>query len=327
MFEERKLDAYEFLGITTHEDQTLRLTPLGWKFARVLEADTKIFRQLLHQLPAYLNALSWISQQNIDLLTSIELCDFWQEEHCDGFAFDDQEAMRGSVVSFFSICQAAGLGTMTLGKRGHITRFFVDREELATFLSAGSLASFGGGSMVDTGPETFKVAATTGQATTEATAAAVPTVLIQCKNPRIVELIQSVLAIANVRSRPVEVIWERNGSAAERQPGGSREFSTLIVVLGEESFTKDHSGTSVMKDSVLLELGAALVLYERRVILIADKANSACEWIKDLICCELDGERLDWEAALQLIKLVTKFREQIIPTVNPPILVPHECRA
>jgi hypothetical protein len=46
----------------------------------------------------------------------------------------DEEQIKGVVVSFFSFCQGAVLGTMTLGKRGHITRFCVDRTELSGFL-------------------------------------------------------------------------------------------------------------------------------------------------------------------------------------------------
>src|SRR6185295_14964473 len=87
-------------------------------------------------------ALDWISQQKIDMVTSTELRGFWHGAHSESFTFDDQEAIRGSVVSFFSICQAASLGTMTLGKRGHITRFFVDRDELAKFLTEGSAPPF-----------------------------------------------------------------------------------------------------------------------------------------------------------------------------------------
>ena len=64
----------------------------------------------------------------IGLVTSTDLLAFWttfydlDEKH-------DPEAMRGAVISFFSLCEAAELGTLTLGKRGHTTRLRVDHEE------------------------------------------------------------------------------------------------------------------------------------------------------------------------------------------------------
>jgi len=308
LFEDRKLDAYEFLGITTCDDQTLRLTSLGWKFARRMESDAEVFRHLLSRQLPYVMALDWISQQKIDMVTSTELRDFWHGAHSESFAFDDQEAIRGSVVSFFSICQAASLGTMTLGKRGHITRFFVDRDELAKFLTEGSAPPFTVEAEADKG-ELIAGAAGVNE-TSVANYLQALTALIQCKNPRVVELIQRTLEIANVPSLPVDVVWDRNGSAegTARSPG--RELCALIVVLGEDSFIEDRVGNFVIRDSVLLELGAALVLYDRRVIVLADKRYAACEGISELISYEFDGERMDWEVGINLINQVAAFREK-----------------
>jgi hypothetical protein len=328
LFEDRKLEAYEFLGITTREGQTLRLTPLGWKFARRMEADTDVFRYLLDRHRPYAATLNWIAQQNMDMITSTELCNFWHGAHSEAFGFNDQETIRGAVLSFFSICQAAGLGTLTLGKRGHTTRFVVDRDELAKFLAEKFASTLHcddttGSEMrnifIGPVPNDFPVAPT--NESQEFTA------LIQCKNPRVVELIQRTLEIINVRSQPVDVVWNRNASTANPLDN-SREFCALIAVLGEESFTRNQTGTSVIRDGVLMELGAAYVLYDRRVVLMADNSSAACEGIEDLILYEFHDGRMDWEVGLQLIKLVNMFREKIQPLpIASSMLAPQECRA
>ena len=327
LFEDRKLEAYEFLGIATREAQTLRLTPLGWKFARHLEADVHVFRYLLDRHRQYAAALNWISQQNLDMITSTDLCNFWHGAHAEAFGFNDQETIRGAVLSFFSICQSAALGTMTLGKRGHITRFVVDRDELARFLTEKSVSSFTGDEMAEARNNFIGPVITDDFPVVLANESEEFTVLIQCKNPSVVELIQRTLEIINVRSRPIDVIWNRNASTASPLDS-SRESCALIAVLGEDSFTRNQTGTSVIRDSVLMELGAAHVLYDRRVVLMADNSSAQCEGIEDLIRYEFHGGRLDWEVGLQLIKLVNMFREKIQPLpIARSVFAPQECRA
>ena len=329
LFEDRKLAAYEFLGITTREGQTLRLTSLGWNFAQRLEADAEMFRHFLDRHAPYLSALTSIALQNIDMITSTELCDLWLGTHAEAFAFADQEAIRGSVISFFSLCQAAGLGTMVLGKRGHITRFFVDRDELTKFLDNGpkALAEIENAARLETQRFTCPIAINNLGAVPAPEALAL-TVLIQCKNPRICELIQRTLEVASLRGVKVNAIWDRTNLTLGDAENISRELCALLVVLGEEEFITEQGATSGIKQNLLFELGAAQVLYDRRVIVLAHKANAACEGIKDLICYEFENERLDWEVGLQLIKRLSEFRESVRqPLLATTKLAPHECHA
>ena len=323
LFEDRKLEAYELLGITTREDQTLRLSPLGWKFAQRMESDAEVFRHVLGRSLPYSTALNWILRQNIDLITSTELRDFWHGVH-PPFAFDDQEAMRGSAVSFFSICQASGLGTMTLGKRGHITRFFVDRDELTKFLAeaSGSLVRCEGTTGTEVHERLAHAAVLKDSSVARTLEQQAFTVLIQSKNPSIVELIRRTLEITNVSSMSVGLVWDRIAAEDEPVPQTSREFNALIVVLDEDSFTRDDTGIYCLREKVLMELGAAHVLYDRRVILLADRRIASCQGFKDLIYYEFDSERLDWEVGLQLIKLVAEFRDRAAPTAAKPSLLP-----
>ena len=131
LFEERKLQAYRSLGITEEDDGLLMLSPLGWELARRLEPETEGFRQLLSHIPAYLAALKWMYERNLEVVTSTDLLVFWRSS--DEIEQYDSEVMRGAAISFFSLCEAAELGTLTLGKRGHMTRLRVDHEELTRF--------------------------------------------------------------------------------------------------------------------------------------------------------------------------------------------------
>ena len=133
LFDDHRLQTYRSLGITEEDDGLLTLTPLGWELARRLEPEIEGFRQLLKRVPPYLAAVRWMHERNLEVVTSTDLLAFWSgvfdldEQH-------DPEVMRGAVTSFFSLCEAAELGTLTLGKRGHTTRLRVDHEELTRFV-------------------------------------------------------------------------------------------------------------------------------------------------------------------------------------------------
>src|ERR1044072_723546 len=137
LFEEHKLEAYRSLGITEETDGLVMLSSLGWDLARRLEPETEGFRQLLSRTPTYVAAVHWMYREDFEVVTLTGGLAFWTslpeiaETH-------DLEAMRGAALSFFSLCEAAELGTLTLGKRGHITRLRVDHEQLRRFVEAKS---------------------------------------------------------------------------------------------------------------------------------------------------------------------------------------------
>jgi len=132
LFDERRLQTYRSLGLTEEHDGLLTLSPPGRELARCLEPEIEGFRQLLNRVPPYLAAVRWMHEGNLEVVTSTDLLAFWSSAY-DLDEKHDPESMRGAVSSFFSLCEAAELGTLTLGKRGHTTRLRVDHEELTRF--------------------------------------------------------------------------------------------------------------------------------------------------------------------------------------------------
>lgn len=140
LFEEHKLEAYRSLGITDENDGLLKLSSLGRELARRLEPETEGFRQLLNRIPTYVAAVNWMYRENFEVVTLTDLLAFWPSFHEIAEVYDP-EAMRGAAISFFSLCEAAELGTLTLGKRGHITRLRVDLEQLRRFVEVKSFST------------------------------------------------------------------------------------------------------------------------------------------------------------------------------------------
>ena len=137
LFEERRLNAYHHLGLIREAEGLVMLSPMGWELANRLEPEIQGFRQMLKRMPVYAAALNWMHEKNLEVVTATDLQTFWRSIG-DDLELHEPETIRGATLSFFNLCEAAALGTMTLGKRGHVTRLQVDHEELRRFVETGN---------------------------------------------------------------------------------------------------------------------------------------------------------------------------------------------
>lgn len=285
LFDERKLAAYESLGIITNSGGVLSLSAKGWSFAENFEFDAQAFRAMLSQSMLSWSALRWMSEQNNDTITSPEVIGYWLK--CDRAAFGsfDGEQLKGSVVSFFSFCQGAGLGTMTLGKRGHITRFNVDRVELKRFLDG-----------IDSPVERI-VAAEVSASESKFK------LLIHSSDIEIARVLQDTLDLFELNNERIELRWEDVISQRRLCDDGE---CALLVVIGEDCLNGTSSRT--VDEKVLLALGAAQILFDGRVIVLTEKKDLLLEKLNDLKCFEFDGSQLNWSTGLEIVRELSEMR-------------------
>jgi hypothetical protein len=291
LFDERKLAAYESLGIITDKGGVLSLSDKGWRFARNFAFDAQAFRSMLSQSMLCWSALQWMSEEHNDTITSPELIGYWLK--CDRSAFGsfDHEQLKGSVVSFFSFCQGAGLGTMTLGKRGHITRFSVDRVELKRFLE-------GDGSLNAGEPLVHRDVCQTGSRDRRFK------VLLHSHEVEIAQVLQDTFDLVELNSEKIELGWDN--VISQKSSFNDSEYA-LVVVISDDCF--DETSRSV-SEKVLLGLGAAHVHFENRVIVLAEKKHLLFEKFSHLKCFEFDREQLGWNTGLEIVRELTEMREK-----------------
>ena len=127
-----KVAAYEFWGLAKQRGDQLALTELGWECARRLAPEAEVFRTLLDRLPPYRAVLAWALREELHQLLPAEVLRLWRTEG----QTEDARALSDNtdVVSFFHLCQAAELGSVTLARRGQPARLMLDRHELAAYL-------------------------------------------------------------------------------------------------------------------------------------------------------------------------------------------------
>lgn len=132
------------------------------------------------------------------------------------------------------------------------------------------------------------------------------------KNAQVVAQLKDVLTFGNFDA----VIAEENETVAKPVPDKvldlMRQCSAGIIHVASEDELLDKSGTTHHKlnENVLVEIGAAMALYGRKFILLVQKGLHLPSNLSGLYCCFYDGEKLDYEATMKLLKAFSEFRAQ-----------------
>jgi hypothetical protein len=89
-----------------------------------------------------------------------------------------------------------------------------------------------------------------------------------------------------------------------------RSCSAGVIHVGAEGKYLDSSGNEHTKinDNVLIEIGAAMALYGKKVILLVEKGVVLPSNLQGLYRCEFEGDQLNYEATMKLLKTFSQFR-------------------
>ena len=83
----------------------------------------------------------------------------------------------------------------------------------------------------------------------------------------------------------------------------------IINISADETIMdKEGNKTYKINENVLIEIGAAFVLYKKKVILVVDKRVTLPSNLKGLYLCYYEGDSFDWESGLKLQKALTEFK-------------------
>lgn len=87
--------------------------------------------------------------------------------------------------------------------------------------------------------------------------------------------------------------------------------SGVIHVEGERKLL-DVEGNehSLINENVLIEIGAAIALFKNRVILLCKKGTKLPSNLQGLYRCEYEGDQLDYQATMKLLKTFSEFRKK-----------------
>jgi hypothetical protein len=300
VFEPRKVAAYEAWGLVARSGQRLLLTRRGREFARTLEPETRAYRALLDSNPLYRAALAWIHRQGLELVTYGDVAAYLKEEFGPLLASAGAKGAEEGVVCFFHLCQAAELGTLTIGKRGQPARMRVEREGLDEYVEGRGAARARAGTDEPTEDDEDHGDTPSGTCLF---------ITYGGQPAHVVAQIQTVFELAGIRSHASERA-PHGGAAvlvADEAAEVMRRCDAALVLLSEDDCRPDESGAPAVSQRALVEIGAACVLYERRVLLLLDAPAELPAGLASLPHVTLSAGGLTWEVGIELLKAVRGF--------------------
>jgi len=126
------------------------------------------------------------------------------------------------------------------------------------------------------------------------------------KNKDIVDQIKTMFNIAEV---DYEVAVESESTAIpvpEKIFEGMRNCNAAVICVTADQ--REEGAPAMINQNVLIEIGAAFVLYDKRVILLWDKRLPVPSNLQGLYRCEFQGSELSWSAGMKLMEAIKKFR-------------------
>jgi len=108
-----------------------------------------------------------------------------------------------------------------------------------------------------------------------------------------------------------EVAVEEESTAIpvpEKVLDAMRRCHAAVVCVTADEKTIRQDGSFAVNENVLIEIGAAFVLYDKKVILIWDKRIPVPSNLQGLYRCEFEGDDLSWSSGMKLMKAVNQFK-------------------
>lgn len=89
-----------------------------------------------------------------------------------------------------------------------------------------------------------------------------------------------------------------------------RSCGAGVIHVSSEGKYLDRDGKehSKLNDNVLIEIGAAMALYGKKVVLLVEKGVALPSNLLGLYRCDFEGEKLDYDATMKLLKTFSQFR-------------------
>jgi hypothetical protein len=318
LLDPRKVTAYLLWGFISKDGEKFKLQTRGWELARKTKTQVQVFREVLDSIVPYRSVLEWMFHQKLEEVSNNDIASHWHEHHSDYLGTTNENTIKDQAVCFMRVCETAELGVMKIGRHGTQTRLSINKEELKLYVEAGPSTP------PWTEPKEQLIVPEVTQITSETNTVQIKNEKIPAeeetdlrvfishgKNQELVEQVETLLSLADINS---EIAVKEETSAIpvpDKVFNAMRRCSAGIIIVSVDEGNKDTSGNYRINENVLIEIGAAFVLYERKVVLLWDKRMAVPSNLQGLYRCEFEGNDLNWGAGMKLMKAIKGFKKKI----------------
>jgi len=283
IFDARKVSAYEFWRIIDRSGDRLKLTSLGWELAQCLTPEAQLYRTVLGNIAPYHSGLQWIHEEDLQLVTHLDIGDFWRKNHAHVLQHDTEKQLEAYAATFFQICHAAEVGTLTLGRKGQPTRLHIYPNELEAFLNG-------------TERTPVQINSPVQKTIARRTSPRAGRVLVShYQTSSVLKHVTNALELADVQYEATD----RAEGSIHTTMAALKRCDAAVIVIAEES---------VQDELLLIQIGAAMVQYEERVLLVVKQGVSLPAGIQNTSIIEIADE-FTWSAGLELVRSLKRVAD------------------
>ena len=312
----RKLSALKYWGLIEEADNKLKITETGRGTVRDSGAfRSGILRDVIRGVLPYSAVVERVVHGRETTVTATEVAAQWYEHFTDE-AGDSDATLNAQAVCFFQIAQGADLGTLVVGRSGKPTRFEFDWDAAHRFTGLTSV------------PESWVTPEPTMLLGLEAEEPDEPesepserynrpiqsnrVFLTHGKNLKILDQVKQIVTFG--KFEPV-VAMEHETTAKpvpQKVMDDMKTCDAAVIHVSAERVLFDQDGNEIhlINENVLIEIGAAMALYDGRFVLLVEDGVKLPSNLQGLYECRYQGSELNVEATMKLLQAFNEFGQQ-----------------
>ena len=306
----RKLAALRFWGLIEDEGDRMKVSDRGRQAVKdggAVRSD--VLKEVTRGIEPYKAVVERAVHRGDDTITATEVAAHWHEHFTSEVSSTDK-GLNDQAVCFFQIAQGADLGVLTIGRKGMPTRFDFAVEEIRAFVEAPSSALTQAGSEALPNDANARSEVAVQEGGTTARPVDTNRVFItHGKNLKILEQVKELVTYGKLE--PV-VAMEHETSAKpvpKKVMDDMRTCRAAVIHVGAERVLHDRDGNEIrlINENVLIEIGAAMALYEDKFALLVEEGVDLPSNLQGLYECRYSGDELNMPATMKLLKAMSEF--------------------
>ena len=334
LFDPQKINAYVVWGFVSKDGDHIALTELGEDLINIAPGHKYlIYQKVIFNLVPYKAAVHWMFQKDFSEITNIEVATEWQLNFKAELGTSDENQMKAMATCFFQICQTAGFGSVSSGRSSGMNKFVISKPVLGKYFTetvfimekqakesvvtpaapppapevpAVKSAVVPETSVVDRS-DSFK-----GQMGELVGAAPSGETRIYVSFSENKKLTEQIMTMLDVDKFPYELGMKETGIETPIGEGVSTAMkkcnSGIIFAAADENVLLPN-GQYAMSPGSLIELGAAMALFGKNIVLLCDDRVALPQPLQGMEHYEFSGTELSWNSGVSLMKAVSKFRQ------------------
>lgn len=307
----RKLSAMKYWEMIEEEEDRLKVTEQGRQLVRDAGAyHSNVLKQLVKRIGPYLAIVERAVHRGENSISASEVAAHWHA-HFKSQASTKDATLNAQAVCFFQIAQRADLGELIIGRRGMPTRFDFDDEAIRSFVGAPSTSK----AQISTVLEPQDRIATPDTSTQKNSSTVVPTTesnrvfITHGKNRKILEQVKELVTFG--KFEPVVALEQETPAKPipKKVMDDMRTCRAAVIHVDAEHVFQDENRNEIRlcNENVLIEIGAAMALYEERFVLLVEEGLQLPTNLQGLYECRYIGNELNMQAIMKLLKALNKF--------------------